>query len=188
MTHTESRPQDTAVLLRSAVFSILAEAYNSGDNPSPGAVESLLELRLGFKPKYLSHIGAAMIDSIGIPVNEIGVVIELCDMSPGLGYASALALTDRDGTKEIASFAFRSTDSPECIKRVLSASLEKKPGKCVIIRKVLGPEELEKTKDFIKMLQDSTNGMIVSAVKGILATAPLNDSNGIKWSALISTT
>lgn len=187
-TAVSQRAPDLQLLLRSTVFAILAEAYSHGDMTESDVVELLLEHRLGSKPKQLAHIGASMANGLGVPTNEIGVVIELCNTNPGLGYSVALALAEHDPAREIASFAFRTSDSEDFVKGVVLSALEKKPGKCVVIRKVLGQKEVEETKAFIKMLQEVSNGMIICAVKSILATVPLSDSNGTKWGAIIHTT
>ena len=129
------------VHLRSTVFGILAEAYSNGDDEESDFIESLLEQRLGAKPRHLDHIGTSLASSLGVPSNEIGVVIELCNMSPGLGYSVALALSNNDAVREVASFAFRPDDPEEFVKKVVLSALEKSPGSASSYGKSSGPKK-----------------------------------------------
>lgn len=185
---TAPAPSVPVVFLRSTVFSILAEAYAQSDDPPSDTIEALLENRLGSKLRHLQQIGVRIAACTGLPNSaDINVVIEICDSSPGLAYAVALELGKDDPNRTIYAFAFRPSDTAEHIKRVLSA-LERRPMKCLIVRKFLSAEGVEATKRFISVAGEASTHLNIASVKAVLATVPPSESNGVRWRALIHAT
>lgn len=185
---TAPAPSIPVVFLRSAVFSILAEAYAQSDDPPSDTIEALLESRLGSKLRHLQQIGVRIAACTGLPNSaDINVVIEICDSSPGLAYAVALELGKDDPNRTIYAFAFRSSDTAEHIKRVLG-TLERRPMKCLIVRKFLSAEGVEATKRFIGVAGEASTQLSIASVKAVLATVPPGESNGVRWRALIHAT
>ena len=181
-------PSVPVVFLRSTVFSILAEAYAQSDDPPSDTIEALLEARLGSKLRHLQQIGVRIAACTGLPnSSDINVIIEICDSSPGLAYAVALELGKDDPNRTIHAFAFRSSDTAEHIKRVLG-TLERKPMKCLIVRKFLSVEGMEATKRFISVAGEASTNLSIVSVKTVLATVPPSESNGVRWRALIHAT
>lgn len=176
------------IFLRSTVFSILAEAYAQSDDPPSDTIEALLENRLGSKLRHLQQIGVRIAACTGLPNSaDINVVIEICDSSPGLAYAVALELGKDDPNRTIYAFAFRSSDTAEHIKRVLG-TLERRPMKCLIVRKFLSAEGMEATKRFISVAGEASTHLSIASVKAVLATVSPSESNGVRWRALIHAT